>query len=298
MTTDKIKIEGLAMAKKPTTKNNDAQIEVQEIEMVEIDFFVLGTTPLIMNRFNQKAWHELLLPSLRRNQADLEQSLKHDPVGEFRGAMYRNRDPKAASLVHIPNGAFHGCVASAALDIPGATKSKIERLTRIADVNINLFGLPQLFMAMVRNSDMNRTPDVRTRPLFPEWACKITIRYVRKILSERTVANLLGAAGMIVGIGDWRGQKGGPYGAFRLVAADNADFKRITKTMGRVPQQQAFDRPVPHDEDTEELLAWFHAEVARREQHLPSQPAKTKRVILERGGNGAVAGEYVGTAPA
>jgi hypothetical protein len=282
-----------------TTSAKDVQLlEIQEIEMVQISFCVLGMSPLIMNRFNQKAWHELLLPSQRKNQAELEQNLKHDMVAEFRGAVYRNRDDKAPAAIHIPNGAFHACLASAALDTAGATKAKIERLTRVAEVNINLFGLPQLFAAMVRNSDMNRTPDVRTRPLFNEWACRLTIRYVKKILSERTVANLLGAAGLIVGIGDWRGQKGGPYGAFRLVDEHNADFKRIIKTQGRVPQLKALETPVCADEDTEELLLWFNQEVARREQQLPSQPARARRVIIERGGNAGNGAEYVGVSEA
>ena len=236
------------MAKKAAAKN-DALIEVQEIEMVEIGFRILGTSPLIMNRFNQKAWHELLLPSRTRNRADMEQTLKHDPVAEFRGGLYKNRDLKTPTAIHIPNGAFHKCIAAAALDIPGAKKAQIERLTRIVNVNIDLFGLPQLFMAMVRNSDMNHTPDVRTRPLFPEWACKVTVRYVRKILSERTISNLFGAAGQIVGIGDWRGQKGGPYGSFRLVQDDNKDFHRIIKMQGRVQQEKALATPVCFDED-------------------------------------------------
>lgn len=272
------------MARKPVPKK-DQEIVVQEIEMVEIQFYVLGKTPLIMNRFNQKAWHELLLPSIKKNQAELEQSLKHDPVAEFRGAVYRNRDPKEQAAIHIPNGAFHGCIASAALDMPGATKAKIERLTRIADVNINLFGLPLLFMAMVRNSDPGHTPDVRTRPIFPEWACKVTVRYVKKILSERAIANLFGASGLIVGIGDWRGQKGGPYGAFTLVSENDADFRRIVKGQARAAQEKALANPICFDEDTEELLAWFHEEVARREQDVPSAPS-TRRRIVEKGGNG------------
>ena len=65
--------------------------------------------------------------------------------------------------------------------------------------------------------------------------------------------------------------------------------------VGGGPQEAALKNPTCVDEDTEELLAWFHAEVKRREQELPSQPAKAKRVIIEKGrtGNGE-AGEYAG----
>jgi hypothetical protein len=273
----------LVMAKKA---EKNAVLEIQNIEMRLATFYILGTSPMIMNRFSQKAWQELLFPAARRSRAELDQSLKHDPVAEFRGALYKNRDAKMPTLVHVPSGAFHGAIASAALDIPGAAKAKIERLTGIVDANINLYGVPYLFMAMVRNSDMNRTPDVRTRPVFPEWACKIQVSYVRTVLTERTIANLLGAAGSIVGIGDWRRQKGGSYGAFEIVEEGNADWKRITRDQGRKAQQAAFDSPACHDLDSEELFSWFQAELLRRERDVPSAPAKApkgKRVVVENG---------------
>lgn len=252
----------MAMKKKGAKE----MIEVSEIDMTEITFYIVGTAPLIMNRFSQKAWQQLLLPPQSVNRAEREQTLKHNPVEEFRGAVYKNRDHKRPAFLHIPNGMFHKAIASAALDIPGATKAKIERLTKIPDVNIDLYGVPRLFCAMVRNSDMNRTPDVRTRPIFEQWACAITVRYVTGILTERTIAALLGAAGKIVGIGDWRGEKGGPYGAFRIAQQDDKEYGLIVKTMGRKAQEKALASPVCYDPDTEELLGWFEAEVARRER--------------------------------
>lgn len=280
--------------KKKETKAETILI-INEIKMGEIGFHIVGESPMIMNRFSQKAWQELLLPSAHKNRASLEQSLKHDPEKEFRGGLYLNRDPKRPSLIHIPNGAFHGALAAVAIDIPGAKKAQIERLTKVVDVNIDLYGVPELFMAMVRNSDINRTPDVRTRPIFPRWACGVTIRYMQPVLTERAVAHLLAAAGKIIGIGDWRGQKGGPYGAFRLADEKDAEFREIVKTMGRAAQQKAVDHPVCYDADSEELLAWFQAEVARREMegHLAgngkarkAKPKPNLRVVEEdRDGN-------------
>jgi len=271
-------------------KGAKEMIEVNEIDMTEITFHIVGTAPLIMNRFSQKAWQQLLLPPQSVNRAEREQTLKHNPVEEFRGAVYKNRDHKRPSLLHIPNGMFHKAIASAALDIPGATKAKIERLTKIPDVNIDLYGLPRLFCAMVRNSDMNRTPDVRTRPIFEQWACSMNVRYVTGILTERTIANLLGAAGKIVGIGDWRGEKGGPYGAFRIAPEGDKEFGLIVKTMARKAQEKALASPVCYDPDTEELLGWFEAEVARRERtkQLGAGADRGRRKVGTRGGNGAV----------
>jgi hypothetical protein len=263
------------MAKEPVS----TRIDVAEIDQEEIQFNILGTSPLLMHRYQQKAWQQLLFPSEAKNRAERAQTMKHVPVEEFRGALYRNRSDKEPSLIHLPPGAIHGALASAALDIPGAKKSQIERLTQVIGTQINLFGVPQLFMSMVRNSDMNRTPDVRTRPLFPEWACTVTIRYTQRIITERAVASLLGAAGMIVGIGDWRPQKGGGYGCFQLVDDKDEDFKRIVKTQARDAQLKAFEKPECFDLDTEELLAWYESEVIRREtDRRPSAKARKDAV--------------------
>ena len=281
----------------PNKKNETQQIEVNEIETQDTSFCIVGTSPMIQHRFSQKAWRELLLPSLKENRASLEQKLKHDPMAEYRGAFYRNRDHDSPALFHIPNGSFHGALGSAALDLPGAKRAQIERLTRISDVNIELFGIPQIFCAMVRNSDIGRTPDVRTRPIFPRWACKVTVRYVRNIVTQRTIANLMGAAGVIIGIGDWRGERGGPYGAFRLVSADDREFKEICGKMGRVPQQKAYENPAYYDDDTQDIMLWFETEVKRREMegHLKKgddlESSGGLRTIMERGKKD---GEYLG----
>jgi hypothetical protein len=242
--------------------------------MKEVKFNVVGKTPMIMNRFPQKAWQELLFPSGRRSRASLEQTLKHDPLNEFRGALYRCRDDKSPTLIHVPNGAFHSALASVAIDVPGAAKAKIERLTKVIDVNIALYGVPQIYCAMVRNSDMNHTPDVRTRPIFPEWACTVSFSFMKNVLSESTIARLFGAAGVIIGIGDWRGQKGGPFGSFKLVSDNDATFQRIVKTQGRKAQMEAWENPAYFDEDTRELLLWFETEVLVREKNLPSASKK------------------------
>jgi hypothetical protein len=112
-------------------KQAEAILEVNEIRTREIRFNVLGTSPMIMERFQLKAWQELLLPSPKKNLAERQASLKHDPIGEFRGAIYRCRDPKAPTAIHIPNGTFHGALCNAALDLPGATRAKMERLTKV-----------------------------------------------------------------------------------------------------------------------------------------------------------------------
>src|SRR5512143_189242 len=253
-------------------KKKEVSMDALEMEMRMGQLFchIVGTSPMIMHRFSAKAQRELLMPSPKKNRAEKETSLKHDPVAEYRDSIYMNRDPSTPAAIHIPSNAFSAALANAALDVPGATKSQLMRLTTVADTHIDLFGCPKLFMAMTRSSDMGRTPDVRTRAIFPRWACKVTINYVASLLKERQIANLLATAGLIIGIGDWRSQKGGSYGGFRLAGKDDPEFLDIVKNEGRKAQLEAIKNPVCYDADTEELMAWFEAELAKRERAVPS----------------------------
>lgn len=250
------------MAKKVET----ADLEIMEIHTRQVTFNIVGISPMIMHRFDQKAWRELLLPSQQKNRAEKAMSLKHDPIAEFRGALYMSRDPNSPTAIHVPGGSFHNALGQAAIDIPGAAKSEIKRLTTVVDETVHLYGLPLLGCHMVRNSGINGAPDVRTRPIFREWACQITFKFIADLVKEKQLAALMGAAGHIVGIGDWRGQKGGPYGRFRLCAENDPEFQRIVKHQARKPQLEAIEHPEFFDDDSGELLAWFFEEVERREK--------------------------------
>jgi hypothetical protein len=161
--------------------------------------------------------------------------------------------------------AFKGAIRSAALDIPGASKAQIGRLVYVEGEMIPIFGTPKLFMSVTRSADINKTPDIRTRAILPEWACKITVAYTEPLLKHTTITNLIAAAGYSIGVGDWRPEKGsGTYGQFRLVAPDDEDYLRITKTQGRAVQRDALENPECYDIESAEMLTWFQGEAERR----------------------------------
>jgi hypothetical protein len=234
--------------------------------MGTITFGVRGTTPLIAHRFSDKARRQLLLPGKRKNKAGLESALKHDPVHEFRQALYMNRDKASPTLCHLPAPMFSKAIASAALDMPGAAKAKILRLVSIVDETVNLYGVPHLYMRMVRQSGISRTPDVRTRPCFRNWACTVTVEYPIDVVTSREIFALYSGAGHIVGVGDWRAEKGGRHGKFVVVQTDDAGIADIMTAEARAAQQRAYDTPIAFGEETQELLDWYSDEIVNREQ--------------------------------
>jgi hypothetical protein len=253
----------MAATKKTTTTEEVS--DILEVTRGQFDCCLIGTSPLILNRMSEKAKRDLLMPKGRKSAIDRAMTLKHQPVEEYRASVYRLSDPEAPTLLALLSTAFKGAIRSAALDMPGAKKAQIGRLTYIAGDYVGIFGLPKLFMSITRSADMNKTPDVRTRAIVPEWACRVAITYVQPLIRAQAVANLLAAAGLTIGVGDWRPEKGaGSYGQFRLVNHDDPAFLAIVNAGGRVAQGDALETPVCYDDETAELLSWFDTERAKR----------------------------------
>lgn len=239
-------------------------IDVLKITQGEISFAILGTSPFYFNSMSFKAKQTLLLPR-KKTAADRAQTLKHDPPAEFRDSMYRWMDDEHPTRLKVPAPAFKGAMGTAALVLPGTHKSEIGRLVWVTSEHVDFWGIPKLCMDVVRSADMAHTPDIRTRAKVAEWACLITIRFVKPNLAERAIANLMAAGGIVAGVGDYRQEKGkGSFGQFKLVNLDDPDFVRLQKTASIKAQDAALRDVRTYDEDTQELLDWYYEEILRR----------------------------------
>lgn len=249
---------------KPAKKTAE-EITVITVGTELLTYNVLGTSPLILNAMSQKTRQQLILPPKKKNTAEKTSTLKHVPMEEYRASAYKSQGDTAPTRLLMMSTAFKNALRSVALDLPGATKAQLGRLAFVEGVYVHVYGVPQLFMSVVRNSDMAHTPDVRTRAIVPEWACQVAIRIMTPMLNATEVDKLFGAAGMMRGVGDWRPEKGsGSFGQFSLVAEDDPRFVAIVDGGGREAQDAALDNPACYDGETAELLTWFDAEVKRR----------------------------------
>jgi hypothetical protein len=253
------------MAKKKHTTNGSDEVisDILKVTTGQFECCLVGTSPIILNRMSQKVWHELIYPRGRKSAVEKATTLKHNPVEEYRASAYTL--PDGPTHVGILATAFKGAIRSAALDMPGAKKAQIGRLTYIEGEFVPIYGLPQLFMSVTRSADMNRTPDVRTRAIIPAWACRLRVTFVQPLIRAQAIANLLAASGITIGVGDWRPEKGaGSYGQFRIADKDDPEFKQILKVGGRTAQIAAFEQPTCYDTESTEMLAWFETERAAR----------------------------------
>jgi hypothetical protein len=240
-------------------------IQISKLENRIIVLNVVGTTPIIHNRMTEKVQHELCLPRGKKTASEKQSTAKHNPMAEFEASPYRFVNDEAPTYLAVKATAFKGAMRTAALDLPGAKKSQVGRLICVQSELIPVYGLPEIFMSVVRSADMNRTPDIRTRAIMPKWAAQLYISFVIPNLNQTDVVNLLAAAGLTAGIGDWRPEKGsGSYGQFRIANDDDPELLELISNGGRAVQLAAMEKPAAYDLETEEMLEWYEAEAKTR----------------------------------
>jgi hypothetical protein len=96
----------------------------------------------------------------------------------------------------------------------------------------------------------------------------MVITYFKPHLTPKVVLTLLANAGLVMGMGDWRPEKGGWYGQFGIVSTDKeqAAWLRIKSTGGREAQHAAMHHdfkttfPDTYDDFTERMLAYYVAQ--------------------------------------
>lgn len=270
----------VTVKKSAPSNKSSISIEVFKVERGITEFCVLGTSPLFFNQVSEKAKRVLVYPSGPMTKADKAVNLKHDPLAEFRASPYLSSDSKGPTFLLGKAEWFKGAIKSAALDMPGsATKAQVGRLTYVMgdvgdEVYISIYGVPVMDMDIVRMADIARTPDIRTRAVIKKWACRVTIRYSKPMLTDQAVANLFAGAGFLAGVGDGRTQKGTRNnGEFELVSADDPRFEKIVATGGRKVQMQAMKDVTFSNVQTEDLFNWYTEEVIKRGKKM-KEPAK------------------------
>lgn len=64
---------------------------------------------------------------------------------------------------------------------------------------------------------------MRFRPRLDQWTARIRLRINEDILPKELIRQLLVEGGMQIGVGDYRPERGGPFGTFAVVAWDEGD---------------------------------------------------------------------------
>jgi len=178
-----------------------------------------GTAPLIQNNFSQKAIEQML----RKHMGLAVTREVKKPSDCVENATIRN----VKGDVCIPPMALKKAMLTAASGVKTLKKTQLRTSIYIVGQSLPIkYSKMVPRMDMVRTSGMSRTPDVRFRPAFDEWSVRVVIEY-SDTLAVQTVIDLVQRAGS-VGLGEWRPEKDGVFGTFKIERAITL-MKEITE---------------------------------------------------------------------
>ena len=189
------------------------RITLKPIKPERIIVQIEGTSPMIQHQWTEKARRQLREKKGGKKTRDRTVC---DPAAECEAATYRTADGQCG----IPVDAVKACLIGAAHKDLGIEKTLVKKglFVLCPDANrVIAFAShadPRMREDCVR-PNMGGA-DLRYRPQFDAWAVDLDIEYNPDLLTPAAIVNLIGAAGFGVGLCEWRPEKGGEFGRFRV----------------------------------------------------------------------------------
>lgn len=245
-------------------KSTDSTITIEPLKQGRLTVRIIGNTGMYMNSMSVKAMRSLVAGGAKKTASERKE-IKHNPEEEFRAAAHTAE--KGETLLCFPAPGIRAAMATAALVTDGVKKTDVQRMVFMPQEALKIWGRPYLRMDVVKSADMNRTPDVHSRPFLPSWCAEIDVAFITPALSAQSIVALINNAGLVCGLGDFRQEKGkGSFGTFSVVSteAQEAAFAHLKKHEGRKLQEEAMKAAEPWDATTRELMAFIRQERIRR----------------------------------
>lgn len=203
-----------------------AEVTIPAIKIQQFSLRIVGDSSLIVHKWSEKAKKEML-----DKQMKVAKTVGHEvrnPVADFITSLYwLTEQPKEmteeAFETAISNGAKFGfpAVAFKAAAVAAGYRSGVTKDKVSTNAAFHIIGdMAEVKGTPVMREDMVKigmgTADLRYRGEFKQWSTVLNIRYNEAVLSAEQIINLFNLGGFACGVGEWRIEKGGSYGAFHV----------------------------------------------------------------------------------
>lgn len=194
-------------------------------------FWIVGDTPLITHAWSQKAKLEMLQKQVKATRAGKE---VRDPQADFVSSLYE----MTPGVYGFPATGVKNCIMSAAHKDKGIARSSVmaalwlnAQMVRVMPALagavcdmplVRVWGTPpEMREDMVKiGAGLNKTANLAYRAQFTVWAMQVTGRLNPTVVTPEALAFLIEEAGMSSGVGEWRNERKGMFGAFHLATED------------------------------------------------------------------------------
>lgn len=209
-----------------TKKQENNVVSIKQLRLRTVDIPIWGSSPLIMHAWSHKAKEQMLNKQMK--VATTGKQAK-DPQRDFEESIYLGTD----KLPAFPSVAFK----AAAVDAAVAMEFKKTNLRQAFHIECDM--VPILGSEPEPREDMVRvgmgTADIRFRAQFSTWGTVLTVTFNESMLSLDQLVNLFNAAGFGIGVGEWRPQRDGQFGRFRV--AESAEAKQLNEWLASRKKQ-------------------------------------------------------------
>jgi hypothetical protein len=197
---------------------NDTAIQIDRLSAETLLIPITGTSPLIVHRWTEKAKRQML--DAQQGKKNVKQH--RDPYQDYIESLYRISHEDGEDTFGFPVLAFKAATIGAARFYDkSVTMTSLRQMLFFHGVIskadpqqlVQIEGEHRMREDMVR---VGQGTDLRYRAEFPEWSAVLNVTYVTSSLSQGSVLSLIDAAGMGVGVGEWRPEKSGQFGTFQI----------------------------------------------------------------------------------
>jgi hypothetical protein len=212
----------------------ETSVVISAPKFATLEIILQGAAPLVVERFSKKA--ELMAKMAEGKSAGSKKIRDaRDYDKEAEEARYRHKE----GWEGMNAAAFRAGMISACRLV--GFKMTLAKLSTFVEADgydakdgiplVRVYGDSETYTAHTRNA--TGVVDVRSRPMYREWACKLKVRYDMDQFSAQDVYNLISRVGLQVGIGagrpDSKASAGCGFGLFEVVPNDqqNAVIKKF-----------------------------------------------------------------------
>jgi hypothetical protein len=155
----------------------------------------------------------------RYNQIKSKQKYSKDDISEeekVKAKFYYTEDGK----IGIPSRAFYNAMIRASSYLfekkQGGMRNIKEGVTIVGDILPLKFKKQKILTHWGRMSGMTKAPRKIMRNAFEAWEVQLTIQYNENNLSAEQIMNVISWAGFHIGVGAFRKERTGNFGAFTI----------------------------------------------------------------------------------
>ena len=184
-------------------------VELKGLRIERHNVALIGESPLIMHKWSEKAKNIMLAKQQMLATAGKQAK---DPQRDFEDSIYLDRH----GLPAFPSVAFKAAAVDAAITMD-FKKTNLRQSFHIDGEYVPILGsdpIPREDMVRVGMG----TADIRHRAQFEPWGTILPITINVGLLSIEQLLNLFASAGFGIGVGEWRPQRDGQFGRFKVAS--------------------------------------------------------------------------------